>query len=39
VTTNEQNNNHAHNIGVHITVSQWLHMNNIITTHITLGYI
>ena len=39
VTTHEQYNNHSHNIGLHITVSQWRHMINIITTHITLGYI
>jgi len=39
VMTHEQYNNHSHNIGLHITVWQWRHMNNIITTHIPLGYI
>jgi len=38
VTTHEQYNNHSHNIGLHITLSERRNMNNIKTTHIILGY-
>ena len=39
VTKHGEQNKHSHNIGLHINVSQLRHMKNIITTHITLGYI
>jgi len=38
MTKNKQYNNLSYNIGLHTTVSEWQHMNNIITTHISLGY-
>ena len=38
VTTHGQYNDHSHNIGLHVTIIQWRHMNNIINTHIRLGY-
>jgi len=39
VTTHEEYNNYSHNDVLHITASQWRHMNNIVNNHITLGYI
>jgi len=39
MTTHEQYNKQSHNIGLHINVSQWRNMKNIITTHTILGYI
>ena len=34
MTSHEIFNNHSHNITLHMDVSQWRSMNNIITTHI-----